>query len=296
MGQTLPGVCSVVGGIPDAQAPVSIESACPAAVVAAAAAGSALAPLPAHDGTVVGVASDSTNKLLVTAGADGALRVWDFRKQKLHAELPLGSSATHLVLHPGSGLAAVACVDRTVRLVDIEAARVVRRFSGHWCVRVYVWGGGAHKSCVHGTRCHVATCLHWWLVGRRGACNGCTCRPCLSVAELASRCSADRSGCLCCVWRTVLRCAVACCVLHSDRLTDVAISSDCRWLLTAGMDCTLRVWDIPASQCLQVRPGGAGRGASEGRASRRLSRARLRACVRACALPHAASFAVDTAC
>jgi hypothetical protein len=39
--------------------------------------------------------------------------------------------ATHLVLHPGSGLAAVACVDRTVRLVDIEAARVVRRFSGH---------------------------------------------------------------------------------------------------------------------------------------------------------------------
>lgn len=49
------------------------------------------APLPAHDGTVVGVASDSTNKLLVTAGSDGALRVWDFRKQKLRAELPLGS-------------------------------------------------------------------------------------------------------------------------------------------------------------------------------------------------------------
>lgn len=87
--------------------------------------------LPAHDGTVVGLASDSTNKLLVTAGADGALRVWDFRTQKLRAELPLGSAATHLQLHPGTGLAAVACVDRTVRMVDIEAARVVRRFSGH---------------------------------------------------------------------------------------------------------------------------------------------------------------------
>jgi hypothetical protein len=29
--------------------------------------------------------------LLATAGSDGALRVWDFRKQKLRAELPLGS-------------------------------------------------------------------------------------------------------------------------------------------------------------------------------------------------------------
>lgn len=87
--------------------------------------------LPAHDGPVVGLASDSTNKLLVTAGSDGVLRVWDFRRLKLAAELPLGVGATHLVLHAGSGLAAVACVDRGVRLVDIEAARVVRRFSGH---------------------------------------------------------------------------------------------------------------------------------------------------------------------
>jgi WD40 repeat protein len=39
----------------------------------------------------------------------------------------------------------------------------------------------------------------------------------------------------------------------SDRLTDMVISADSRWLLTAAMDCTLRVWDIPAAQCLQVR-------------------------------------------
>lgn len=88
-------------------------------------------PLPAHDGTVVGIASDCTNKLLVSAGSDGALRVWDFRTQKLRAELPLGSAASHMQLHAGTGLAAVVCVDRTVRMVDIEAARIVRRFSGH---------------------------------------------------------------------------------------------------------------------------------------------------------------------
>uniref|UniRef100_A0A383VCR0 Small-subunit processome Utp21 domain-containing protein n=1 Tax=Tetradesmus obliquus TaxID=3088 RepID=A0A383VCR0_TETOB len=125
--------------------------------------------LPAHESTVVGLGSDSCNKLLVTVGSDAALRTWDFRKQSLAGELLLGAAATHLALHTGSDLAAVGCVDRVVRLVDIEACRVVRRFSG-----------------------------------------------------------------------------------HSDRLTDVAISADCRWLLTAGMDCTLRVWDIPASQCLQV--------------------------------------------
>ncbi|WIA17803.1 hypothetical protein OEZ85_009315 [Tetradesmus obliquus] len=125
--------------------------------------------LPAHESTVVGLGSDSCNKLLVTVGSDAALRTWDFRKQSLAGELLLGAAATHLALHTGSDLAAVGCLDRVVRLVDIEACRVVRRFSG-----------------------------------------------------------------------------------HSDRLTDVAISADCRWLLTAGMDCTLRVWDIPASQCLQV--------------------------------------------
>lgn len=40
---------------------------------------------------------------------------------------------------------------------------------------------------------------------------------------------------------------------HSDRITDLQISTDARWLLSASMDGTLRVWDIPASAILQVR-------------------------------------------
>lgn len=80
---------------------------------------------------MVGLGADSCNKVMVTVGSDAALRTWDFRRQKLTAELPLGSAATHLVLHSGSDLAAVACMDRTIRMVDIEAARVVRRFIGH---------------------------------------------------------------------------------------------------------------------------------------------------------------------
>jgi U3 small nucleolar RNA-associated protein 21 len=90
--------------------------------------------LPAHDGAVAGVAVDGCNRLLVTLGAsDGALRVWDFKRQALVGEVALGCGASHLALHPGSGLAAVACADRVIRLFDVEAARLVRRFAGHRC-------------------------------------------------------------------------------------------------------------------------------------------------------------------
>jgi WD40 repeat protein len=78
------------------------------------------------------MAADSTNKRLVTAGAtDGHLRLWDFKKQLLLEEVNLGCALTHLVLHPGSALAAVAGSDLVVVMVDIEAGRVVRRFGGH---------------------------------------------------------------------------------------------------------------------------------------------------------------------
>lgn len=35
---------------------------------------------------------------------------------------------------------------------------------------------------------------------------------------------------------------------HTDRVTDLQLSEDCRWLLSASMDNTLRVWDVPGEQ------------------------------------------------
>ncbi|MEW5318032.1 MAG: hypothetical protein WDW38_009286 [Sanguina aurantia] len=44
---------------------------------------------------------------------------------------------------------------------------------------------------------------------------------------------------------------------HSDRVTGLHMSADSRWLLSASMDGTLRVWDVPASNCIQVLQLGA---------------------------------------
>jgi hypothetical protein len=43
-----------------------------------------------------------------------------------------------------------------------------------------------------------------------------------------------------------------------DRVTALQISADGRWLLSSAMDGTVRVWDVPAAQCMQVggRAGG----------------------------------------
>jgi U3 small nucleolar RNA-associated protein 21 len=37
---------------------------------------------------------------------------------------------------------------------------------------------------------------------------------------------------------------------HSNRITDVAFSSDGRWLVSASLDRSLRVWDLPTSRCI----------------------------------------------
>lgn len=39
---------------------------------------------------------------------------------------------------------------------------------------------------------------------------------------------------------------------HTDRISDLHMSADARWLLSASLDGTTRVWDVPSSMCLQA--------------------------------------------
>lgn len=37
---------------------------------------------------------------------------------------------------------------------------------------------------------------------------------------------------------------------HSNKISDMTFSSDSRWLLTASMDCLVKVWDIPSGKLI----------------------------------------------
>ena len=125
----------------------------------------------AHTGRVVGVSSDALNKIVVSAGADGTLRVWAFKTRKLTDEIRLDFVPTRMAHHRAGALVALSAATGDLVVLDSIACAVVRRFKG-----------------------------------------------------------------------------------HRDRVTDLAFSSDGRWLLSASMDGTTRVWDVVHAQCLQVVP------------------------------------------
>lgn len=85
----------------------------------------------AYKGAVNGLASDSTNTLLTSGGYDRVLKVWDFRNRTLKSMLPVGSALGKMTAHRGNGLIAVAADDKVLRVFDVVAGRLVRRFHGH---------------------------------------------------------------------------------------------------------------------------------------------------------------------
>ena len=70
----------------------------------------------AHTGAVVGLAADSFNHTLVSAGFDGWLRCWEFKKCRMGLEIQVGSAISKLAAHPGTALIAVAADDLVLRM------------------------------------------------------------------------------------------------------------------------------------------------------------------------------------
>ena len=128
----------------------------------------------AHDAPITGVGSDACNRFALSACRSGVLRTWHFKPRSLAATLTLPAGVTAMHLHPHSMLAALACTDSVVRIVDAGRACIVRHFRG-----------------------------------------------------------------------------------HKDRVTAVCVAEDGHWVLSAAMDGTLRIWDMPAAACLQVLAIGA---------------------------------------
>ncbi|KAK6916926.1 WD40 repeat [Dillenia turbinata] len=85
----------------------------------------------AHCGEVVGVACDSTNTLMISAGYHGDIKVWDFKGLALKSKWEISSTLFKIVYHRSNGLLATVADDLVIRVFDVIALKVVREFEGH---------------------------------------------------------------------------------------------------------------------------------------------------------------------
>ncbi|CAN1272073.1 U3 small nucleolar RNA-associated protein 21 homolog [Linum perenne] len=85
----------------------------------------------AHKGGVIGVACDSTNNLMISAGYRGDIKVWDFKGRALKSKWEVGCCLVKAVYHRYNGLLATVADDLVIRVFDVVALRMVRKFEGH---------------------------------------------------------------------------------------------------------------------------------------------------------------------
>lgn len=81
-----------------------------------------------HGLAVVGLAVDSLNTTVVSAGADGKIKFWNFTNGLLRDQIDW-SGSTDLIamrLHRGTDLAAFTCTDGAIRVVDISTQKLIR--------------------------------------------------------------------------------------------------------------------------------------------------------------------------
>ncbi|KAF2167218.1 hypothetical protein M409DRAFT_54405 [Zasmidium cellare ATCC 36951] len=81
-----------------------------------------------HTAAIVGLAVDSLNKTVVSAGADGRVKFWNFSNGLLRDQLDWSHSTgvTAMRFHRSSDLAAFSCADGCIRVVDIVTQKLIR--------------------------------------------------------------------------------------------------------------------------------------------------------------------------
>lgn len=84
-----------------------------------------------HGVAVIGLAVDSLNKTIVSAGMDGRIKFWDFNSGLLREQIDWSADTGILSMrfHRNSDLAAFACGEGCIRVLDISTQKLVRELS-----------------------------------------------------------------------------------------------------------------------------------------------------------------------
>ena len=90
-----------------------------------------------HGSAVMGLAVDGLNKTVISAGADGKIKFWDFGTGLLRNEIDwsISTNISGLRFHRESNLAALSCTDGCIRVVDISTSKLIREL---WPSRPHV--------------------------------------------------------------------------------------------------------------------------------------------------------------
>lgn len=84
-----------------------------------------------HKKAVTSLASDSTNRYLISVSVDRNIKIWNFQNGKVLHTIAMESPIVGMQFHRDNNLMAVACDDLGIRVIDIETQKVVREFWGH---------------------------------------------------------------------------------------------------------------------------------------------------------------------
>jgi U3 small nucleolar RNA-associated protein 21 len=84
-----------------------------------------------HKDAITGIMVDNLNKNMVTTSLDGSIIFWDFATGTIAHRVTLDATAAlTLKYNPVAGLVALSCDDLCIRIIDIEAHRIVRELWG----------------------------------------------------------------------------------------------------------------------------------------------------------------------
>jgi angio-associated migratory cell protein len=118
--------------------------------------GRAVAKLEQHEGSIEGVAFVPKHNMLVSAGMDGQLIIWDAGALAPRGVCKLQTGISCIALSGGAPLVASGSVDGVTRVIDVRTGTVISELGGGDAVQCICW---ADRKLVTGSDDGIVRCF-----------------------------------------------------------------------------------------------------------------------------------------